>query len=142
MPRYSKDRASRSLSIGPKLPLTSPKENAGVPCSNDGSATGGSGGDGTGAGDEFLYIPGVGQAFQMPPNMSWDVVITGGTMTALTVLLEGSDDGANWTTIDTNTVVTGGTRVVANPGYQIYRARITVWTKNASAPVVSVGITI
>lgn len=133
MSRYSKDRGARSVSIGAVIASNSPLENAGTSPANLGKATG--------AGDEFLYIPGPGQSFQYPPNLSWDVVV-GAAMTALTVLLEGSDDGVNWQTVDTNTSTSSSARAVANPGFRMYRANITVYTPTAGTPQITVGISI
>lgn len=133
MSRWSKDRGRTSISIGPAIAATSPAENAGKTPANAGT--------GTGAGDEFLYIPGEGQSFQYPVNIAWNVTISGGTMTALTVNLEVSDDGTNWSTLDTQNSATGGRKVVANTVVQYVRANIATFTANTGSPVVTVTIT-
>lgn len=143
MARFSKDRGSASQSIGAALAATSPKENAGITApTHNGSSTGGPNGDGTGAGDSFVYVPGPGSGFQFPPNLSWSVSVAGGTMTALTVTLEGSNDGFTTTsTVDTQNSATGGTKAVANPGFREYRCNITTFTKNTGTPIVTALIT-
>jgi hypothetical protein len=130
---YSKDKAARSISIGAAIPASSPKENAGRTPANPGTTTG--------PGDVFVYIPAVGQGYQYAPNLSWDVSVAGGTMTALVVTLEGSNDNfTTVSTIDTSNSITGGARAVANPGFQAYRANIGTFTANVGSPVCTVGI--
>ncbi len=136
MARYVKDRGARSLSISPAIPATSPKENANTTPKNNGTATG--------PGDEFVYVPGTsGAGNQYPQNLSWDVSVSAaGTMAALIVNLEGSDDGfVTVATVDTINSLTGGTKSVANPGFQMYRSNIGTFTAAAGSPVVTSGIT-
>jgi|SRR5581483_1511449 len=132
---YVKDKSSRSISIGPTIPATSPKENANTTPRNSGAATG--------AGDEFIYIPHIGQGYQYPVDIAWDVVVSaGGTLAALVVNLEVSDDdGTTWSTLDSNASPTGGRRVVSNTLAKRLRANIATFTINAGLPVVTVGIT-
>lgn len=128
MGRFSKDRNSRSISCGPAIPKTSPKENSGLVPANPGTQTG--------AGDEFVYLPAPAGGY--PQNLSWDVSVTGGGG-ALVVVLEGSDDGfVTKSVVDTIADPAGGTKSVPNPGFQMYRGNITSWTNG----VVTVGITL
>lgn len=128
MATWSKDRNSRSLSISPAIPKTSPKENAGTSPSNLGV--------GTGPGDAFVYLPAPAGGY--PQNLSWDVSVTGGGG-ALVVVLEGSDDGfVTKSVVDTIADPAGGTKSVPNPGFQAYRSNITTYTNGT---VVS-GITL
>lgn len=131
--RYSKDHAQRSISIGPAIPASSPNENANRTPANNGTVTG--------AGDEFAYVPETGPGFEYPVNVAWDVSVSGGTLSALVVALELSDDGLNWTSVDTNNSVTGGRKVVSNTVPRFMRANITTFTQATGTPVVLVGIT-
>jgi hypothetical protein len=132
MSRYSKDHSFASISIGPAIAAGLPNENSGRTPANAGT--------GTGAGDEFGYVPETGPGFEYPPQIAYDVLIAGGTFTALTVLLEASDDGVNWFTLDTNSTATGGRKVVQNTLAKYLRANITVFTANTGSPVVTVLI--
>lgn len=132
MSRYSKDHSFASISIGPTLAAGLPNENTGLTPANPGTATG--------AGDEFAYVPETGPGFEYPPQVAWSVTVAGGTMTALTVNLEASDDGVNWFTLDTNNTATGGRRVVSNTLAKLLRANIATFTANAGSPVVTVKI--
>jgi hypothetical protein len=130
----SKDRGTRSLSISPAIAAGQPRENAGRIPVNAGTSTG--------PGDEFGYLPSPGQGFQYPVQVAWDVTVSGGTLSALTVALEVSDDGTNWFQLDSQNSVTGGRKVVQNTvGGKILRANITTYTVATGTPVVTVGIT-
>lgn len=133
MARFSKDRSTRSISIGPAIPAGQPNENANRTPLNPGTATG--------AGDEFSYVPGPGQSFQFPVAVSWDFSFTGGTFTALTVVIEASNDGVNWTQIDSDNTGLGKAKSIANAEFKIFRANITTFTVSGGAPVVTVGLT-
>ena len=134
MARYGKDRGQRAISIGPAIAAGQPNENANTTPKNSGQATG--------PGDEFAYIPGGGNAFQYPPQVAWDVEVSGGVLTALTVALEASDDGVNFFQLDTQNSTTGGRKVVQNTIGRIFRGNITTYTVTSGTPVVTVGITI
>lgn len=134
---YSKDRGARSLSISPAIPATSPKENANTTPKNNGTATG--------PGDEFRYVPDLcGAGAQFPSNLSWDVSVSAaGTLTALVVTLEGSNDGfITVSTIDTINAPAGGAKSVPNPGFSQYRLNCITFTVNTGAPVITGGILI
>lgn len=134
--RWSKDHAARSISIGPAIAAGTPFENAGTTPKNPGTATG--------AGDEFVYVPETGPGFEYPPQVAWDVTFTGGTFTALVVVLEASDDGTNWFQLDTNnaTGAAGYRRVVSNTLARMLRLNITTFTAASGSPVVTGGISI
>jgi len=134
MARYSKDHGARSISIGPAIAAGQPNENANTTPRNNGTATG--------PGDEFGVVAEYGMGYAFPFNIGWDIAISGGTMTALTVALEASDDGVNWFQLDTNNSATGGRKVVANTIARFLRANITTFTANTGTPVVTVGITL
>lgn len=128
MARYSKDRLARSISIGPAIQATSPKENAATTPKNSGV--------GQGAGDEFVYVPLPSGGGQYPANLSWDVSVVGGGG-ALVVNLEGSSDGfVTVAVVDTINNPAGGAKSVANPGFAMYRGNITTWINGT----VTVGI--
>jgi len=134
MARYSKDHGARSISIGPAIAASSGLENANTTPANNGT--------GTGAGDEFGYVGEPGPGYQFPNQVAWDVVVGGtGSLSALTVLLEDSDDGVNWNTLDTNANVTSSRRVIASTLARLLRARISLFTAASGSPVVTVGIT-
>lgn len=131
---YSKDHSSRSISIGPAIPATSPKENAGRTPLNPGNATG--------PGDEFVYVPEQGPGFQFNAQIAWDVTFTGGTFTTLSVILEASDDdGANWFTISSAPLTAAGRQVIANTLGRRLRANISTYSVATGTPIVVVGIT-
>lgn len=138
MARYGKDRGARSISIGPAIPSTSPKENAGTTPKNSGVQTG--------AGDEFAYIP---STTQYPLAVAWDVTVSGGTLSALLVNLEVTDDDTSaapiWSTLDSNNVVTGGRQIATSTAHpndlaRLIRANIATYTVASGTPVVTVGI--
>lgn len=132
MARFSKDRSAFSISIGPAIPAGQPNENAGRTPLNPGTTTG--------PGDEFGYVPGPGQAYQFPINVAWEFSFTGGTLTALVVNIEASNDGVTWTQIDTDNTVIGKSKTIANAPYKFFRANIGTFTTNTGAPVVTVGL--
>jgi len=133
MARYSKDRSTRSISIGPAIAKGQPGENAGTTPTNAGT--------GTGAGDEFVYAPGPGQSFQFPVAISWDFTFSGGTFTALTIVIEASNDGGTWTQIDTDNTGVAKAKSIANAEFKMFRANITTFTVATGAPVVTVSLT-
>lgn len=134
MARYSKDRGSRSISVGPAIASSSALENSGATPSNPGTTTG--------AGDEFVYIPGAGQAYQYPLTLTWDIVVGGtGALSALLASLQGSNDGTNWTTADQSNSVTGESRQFPGGPYRIWRIFINTFTVGSGAPVVTGSIT-
>jgi len=133
MSRYSKDRSTRSISIGPAIAAGQPNENANRTPANNGTVTG--------AGDEFVYVPGPGQSFQFPVAISWDFSFSGGTLTALVVTIEASNDGVTWTVIDTDNTVVGKAKSIANAEFKMFRANITTFTASGGTPVVTVSLT-
>ena len=135
MARFAKDRGSSSISIGPAIPATSVKENAGRTPANPGNTTG--------AGDEFVVVGQHGSGFKLPANVEWDYSMSGGTLTALTITLEASNDAdeggtAHWYTLDTGSVTTtaGESRNVSGVSYKCYRLNITTFTPNTGSPVI------
>jgi hypothetical protein len=72
-----------------------------------------------------------------PSKMTWQYVITGGTLSALTINLEGSIDNTNWFILDTTTQVTDQMRHIANKPILYVRANITSWTVGTSTPVLT-----
>src|SRR5262245_20870011 len=141
MARFSKDRGAQSISIGPAIASTSPKENAGTTPAHNGSPTGGNG-SGIGAGDEFVYIPGRGQAFQYPLSVTWGFTISGGTLTAISIRLQGSNDLSTWRDVDTSTNIAGEERSVTNIAFKAWRLNIFTFTPNAGTPIITGTITI
>ena len=133
MSRYSKDRSTRSISIGPAIAAGQPNENSNTTPKNPGTTQG--------AGDEFVYAPGPGQSFQFPVAISWDFTFSGGTLTALVVTIEASNDGVTWTVIDTDNTVVGKAKSIANAEFKMFRANITTFTVNTGSPVVTVALT-
>jgi methyl coenzyme M reductase beta subunit len=91
---------------------------------------------GTGAGDSFGFLPFLGGG--IPGTYSWDIIITGGP-SAVTVNLEGSDDGTNWFTVDTSTSTSSALRHVVDKPVRFLRANLATLT-GGSSPTVSVGI--
>lgn len=133
MARYSKDRSTRSISIGPALPVTYAGENAGRTPANPGNTTG--------PGDEFAYVPGYGHAFQFPVNISWDFNFTGGTFTTLAIVIEVSNDGVNWSSIGSaDSTGVGKAISVAVAGFRLFRANITTYSVASGTPIVTVGL--
>lgn len=136
MSRYSKDRTSRFISIGPAISVGLPNENAGTTPANPGTTTG--------PGDECVYVP---TNQQFPFSITWDVRTTSAgkgtdTYATRTVDLEASDDGTNWDTIDSNSDPIGGSRRVQSPAYKMFRGNIKELTAANGSPVTTVGITI
>ena len=91
---------------------------------------------GTGEGDDFA-IASPGRV-----DIGWNIIVGGtGAWSALTVLLEGSIDGTNWTTLDTSTSTsTVGERDVVAVTPQYIRANVSVATVSSGTPTVSVDI--
>jgi hypothetical protein len=133
MARFSKDHATRSISVGPAIAAGTPFENSGKTPANGGGATG--------AGDEFVYVPETGPGFEYPVNVAWDITgPTGGTLTAFTAILEFSDDGTNWFQVDTTSAA--GRKVVSNQVPRMMRINITVFTVASGTPILTGGITV
>ena len=132
MSRYSKDRSTRSISIGPAIAAGQPNENANRTPANNGTVTG--------AGDEFVYVPGPGQSFQFPVAISWDFTFSGGTFTALAIAIEASNDGVTWTSIDTDNTAVAKLKSIPNAEFKMFRANITTFTVASGSPVVTVSL--
>ena len=80
----------------------------------------------TGAGTTFAF-PGVYNKY------TWEVVVSGGTATAITTNFECSIDGnATVSTMDTSTSTTGEVRSVVNRPATGCRCNITVYTANGT----------
>ncbi|MDE1940687.1 MAG: hypothetical protein KGI66_01060 [Patescibacteria group bacterium] len=85
---------------------------------------------------------GPGSAFAMPyrmqtgfiPGYTW-TIITNGTITGLTVNLEGSDDGVNWFTLDTYTGTVSAMQHVANKPVHFVRANVTTLTGGGNVTI-------
>lgn len=135
MARYSKNRMFASRSTGAAPAAGTPYENAGVAAlANPGNATG--------PGDEFAYVPaGPGAGYQYPVQIAWAVSVSGGTLSALVVNLEVSDDGVTWVQLDTQNSVTGGRKVVQNTIGPFVRANIGTYTVATGTPIVQTTIT-
>lgn len=134
MARWGADRAKRFQSIGPAIAAGLPDVNSGTTPANSGGATG--------PGDEMSIVPGGCSGNQFPPALTWDFSFTGGTFTALTITLEGSTDGTNWFTVDSDNTGVAKAKSVANQPYIYWRLNITVYTANVGTPIVSGGITL
>jgi hypothetical protein len=72
------------------------------------------------------------------PNHCWEKRV-GGTVSALTVLMEGSLDGIHWYTIDTTNSTADEMRWVTGKNAKYIRFRITAFTGSGS-PAASVTI--
>lgn len=130
--RFSKDHAQRSISVGPTLGNTT-NENANRTPLNPGTTTG--------PGDEFLYVPEAGPGYEYPVNVAWDYSFTGGTFTALVVIIEFSDDGVNWFQVDTSSATSATRKVITNQVPRFMRANVTTFTVATGSPVLTVGLT-
>jgi hypothetical protein len=89
---------------------------------------------GTGAGaafQVFLSRPGYGN---YSTSFAWQVNVAG-TFSALSVNLEGSLDGVNWTTLSNITAVGGSMEVVANAPIGYLRANVVTFTGGTSVTV-------
>ena len=90
----------------------------------------------TGAGDAWANVQRrVGGLFRA---FAWQVV-TAGAPTGLSVTLQGSLDGVNWTTIDTSTATGGETRDVSAFPATFLRANVGTLTGGTN-PTVSVSV--
>ena len=77
--------------------------------------------------------------FPMPNCYTWQTIIGGtGSLSALTVNLEGSLDGTNFFTLDQSTNTSGEGRHVTNKPIRYVRANIAVSTVSSGAPTVTV----
>jgi hypothetical protein len=128
MSRYSQERGSRFISIGAtgsfgKAPNTTGTGNA------------------TGAGDEIGLMADA-DTFRLPSNYSWDIVVSGGTYTALDIRLQRSQDGTNWSDVDSDTGAATIQRDVVNKPAKYLRANVITATVNTGSPQVTVGITV
>lgn len=124
-PIYAANPGESFISIGAL-------NNSGHACNNTGLATG--------AGDACAtnVYPNGAPATQV----AWGTTVSGGTLTALTVLLEYSVDGGdNWETLDQSTDVAGENRSIPDTGpLMMLRANIDTYTVNAPTPQVTVYI--
>lgn len=70
-------------------------------------------------------------------DFGWQVVVAG-TFSALSVTLEGSIDGTNWTTLDTSTATGGEYRAVVQHPVQFIRANVGTFTGGTSVTILLV----
>ena len=86
---------------------------------------------------------GAGAMFASPANtfggvstdLTWQIIVSGGP-SALSVTLEGSNDGGNtWAVLDTSTLATGEMRAVANTPVTNLRANLATLTGGTSPKV-------
>lgn len=94
-------------------------------------------GGNTGAGNALGFT--TRGPFASPHRYTWHILIGGtGSLTALTVNLEGSLDGTNWAQLDQSTNAAGEMRHVVNKPIRYVRANIVTSTVNSGAPTISV----
>jgi hypothetical protein len=126
--RYANERGNRFISVG-----ATGSFGATPACTGTGNATG--------AGDE-IGLAADAETFRLPANYSWDIIVAGGTYTALTVSLQRSQDGTNWADIDSDTGGATIQRDVVNKPAKYLRAKVTTATVNTGTPQVTIGITV
>lgn len=88
---------------------------------------------------------GAGASYSVPESptvgliqsFGWQTVTTG-TFTALSITLQGSLDGTNWTTLDTTTQVAGEYRAVTGKPVQFIRANVGTFTGGTNVSVLVV----
>lgn len=90
-----------------------------------------------GAGDEFGFPPYARGL--LPFKFSWQVIVSGGTYTARSVILEASLDGTNWYTVDTSSAAGSELRHVIDKPARYLRANKVSSTTGTGTPVVTVG---
>lgn len=96
-------------------------------------------GNTTGAGDAVGFVQRVGS--QQPNNFTWDVVISGGTVSALNVTIEISSDNVTWyPSLDTSTNTSGEMRQIVNTPARYLRAKVVTRTVGTGTPIIEVGI--
>lgn len=95
-------------------------------------------GNTTGAGDSVGFVQRSGS--QLPTSFTWDVLISGGTVSALNVTIEASSDNTNWFTLDTSTNTSGEMRQITDTPARYLRAKIVTRTVATSTPIIEVGI--
>ena len=87
---------------------------------------------GVGVGDTVTFPGGV------VPRMTWQYAVTGGTLAALTINLEGSiDGGIHWFLLDYSTQVTDQMRHVVNKPVTSIRGNVTGWVIGVGAPTLT-----
>lgn len=74
----------------------------------------------------------------MPHRYTWQTQVAGGTLTSITVNLEGSLDGTTWFQLDQTTTATGETRHVVNKPIRYVRANVVAVTVASGTPTLSV----
>ena len=86
---------------------------------------------------------GAGESLKLPltySKYSWRVNPVG-SITAMTVVLQGSLDGEIWDNLDSNNNVAGGLRSVVDIPIKYVRANVTVWTPSGSgSPSAAVSV--
>jgi hypothetical protein len=89
-------------------------------------------GTGNGTAKEYKNVP--------HTNYTWEVRVVQGTLSALSITLEGSLDGAHFYTLDTSTSTTSAMRHVANKPVKFIRAAIGTFAAQANSPVPKVTV--
>lgn len=93
----------------------------------------------TGASFGLAMVAGYSQ-FWLPRLFSFVTLIAGGTMTALTVNFEGSNDGTNWFNIGSNNSTSNAMTFVVDKPVRYVRANIATFTANTGTPLITVGV--
>lgn len=86
---------------------------------------------------------GDGNTIRLPSPMSqftWHTVVAGGTLTALSVTLQGSLDGTSWDTLDTNTGTTSAMRHVVYKPVLYIKVNLGTITTNTGTPAITVKV--
>lgn len=74
---------------------------------------------------DYVHIPSV-------ESFTWQVTISGGTATSLTVTLQGSMDSSTWTTLDTSTNTSGELRSKASAAVKFFRCNVGTYSRNGT----------
>lgn len=74
---------------------------------------------------DFIHIP-------QANSFTWQTIISGGTATSITVVLQGSIDGTTFSTIDTSTSTSGETRTKTGTAYSFFRCNVTAYNRNGT----------
>jgi hypothetical protein len=77
----------------------------------------------------------------LPGNYTWQTITTGAPAT-ISVTLVGSLDNATWTTLDTNTVTTGGSRTLSNANAYRFLGCVPGTLTGGTSPTVSCQISV
>lgn len=93
-----------------------------------------------GAGDSFGLVAS-GDYTRLPKDFIWEVLVSGGVYSALSVNLEGSLDNVNWYTLDSSTATGGEARAVLNKPFRYVRGNKVSSTTSSGTPVVTVRFT-